>query len=591
MEARTQESLDFSDLIDGYRQYAGPANLAERRIVSSECGAVKGEGFVQTLPELLWKVKRSYAGGLNQYVFHGYPYSGQYGNTTWPVFTTFNYQYSDMHGPHAPAWAYYKDQMDFVARNNWVMQAGVPKIDVALWQKVTVYPGHVQLRTYEPSDLEETGYTYEYLSPDNFDLPSATVVDGILAPDAQAFKVMVVRANDSLTIDGVSKLVEFAQAGLPIVLAGGIPKMYVGTYKPLTLRQSKRSLRDAVALPNVHVTNAYAVASTLEALGIRPRTRITAIAPANATWFTNWRSDENNSVDYVFIYNDVMHLPQGQGSSTGSIEFQSVGVPFAYDAWTGEQKPVLAYNTTSNSTLIPFTLAGNQSVVIAFHSAGTAKNLSHLSHIEDGVVGYSSTEHGLLLKVAFDPSGPPDYNASTSSATGLTLTDWTLIVEHWDPPANLYNITGGAYKHNTTHNLPSLVSWQAIPGLQNVSGRGYYSTTFSWPGLHDRPDGAILDFGWVYDTLQVFLNGHQLPPLDVTSPKLDVKQWLVVGENKVEAIVATPLGNVLIPIWYQLQTSGEGPGSPDASTVPPPIGQYGLQADVTLTPYKEVKVK
>ena len=80
--------MDFSDLIDGYRQYAGPAHLAERRIVSSECGAVKGEGFVQTLPELMWKVKRSYAGALNQFVFHGYPYSGQYGNTTWPVFTT-----------------------------------------------------------------------------------------------------------------------------------------------------------------------------------------------------------------------------------------------------------------------------------------------------------------------------------------------------------------------------------------------------------------------------------------------------------------------------------------------------------------------
>ena len=81
------ESLDFSDLIDGYRQYAGPANLAERQIVSSECGAVRGEGFVQTLPELLWHVKRSYAGGINQFVFHGFPYSGQYGNTTWPVFT------------------------------------------------------------------------------------------------------------------------------------------------------------------------------------------------------------------------------------------------------------------------------------------------------------------------------------------------------------------------------------------------------------------------------------------------------------------------------------------------------------------------
>ena len=76
MDAPECESLDFSDLIDGYRQYSGPAHLAGRRIVSTECGAVQYEAYQQTLPELLWKVKRSYAGSLNQFVFHGYPYSG-----------------------------------------------------------------------------------------------------------------------------------------------------------------------------------------------------------------------------------------------------------------------------------------------------------------------------------------------------------------------------------------------------------------------------------------------------------------------------------------------------------------------------------
>jgi hypothetical protein len=70
------ESLDFSDLIDGYRQYAGPVHLAGKPVLSSECGAVPGQAYSQTLPELLWKVKRSYAGSINQFVFHGFPYSG-----------------------------------------------------------------------------------------------------------------------------------------------------------------------------------------------------------------------------------------------------------------------------------------------------------------------------------------------------------------------------------------------------------------------------------------------------------------------------------------------------------------------------------
>ena len=350
VDAPECESLDFSDLIDGYRQYAGPGHLADRRIVSSECGAVRGEGFVQTLPELMWKVKRSYAGAINQFVFHGFPYSGQYGNTTWPVFTTFNYQYSNMHGPHEPAWDHYDDQMNFVGRNNWIMQSGVPKLDIAIWQKITVYPGHVQLRTYEPTDLESMGYTYEYLSPDNFDLPSAKVVDRVLAPDAQAFKAMVVRANDSLTIEGVAKLAEFAHAGLPIIFAGGVPSSYVGTYNPMDLRKSQRSLREISALSNVHVIDSYLVGSTIANLGIRPRTHIASTNPVNATWFTHWRHEAADNMDYVFVYNDAMHIPQGQGASEGRIEFQSTGVPYEYNAWTGEHKQVLSLIHISEPT-------------------------------------------------------------------------------------------------------------------------------------------------------------------------------------------------------------------------------------------------
>jgi len=131
------------------------------------------------------------------------------------------------------------------------------------------------------------------------------------------------------------------------------------------------------------------------------------------------------------------------------------------------------------------------------------------------------------------------------------------------------------------------MSWQHIAGLQNVSGRGYYSTSFDW-SPSPSSEGAILDFGWTYHTLRAALNGHALPPLDIAAPKVDIGPYLVSGSNALEVVVATPLGNVLIPIWYQLQTSGEGPGSPDASTVPPPVGQYGLQGDVTLIPYLEV---
>jgi hypothetical protein len=70
------ESLGFGHVIDAYRQYAGPANIAGKRIISTECGANFRDAYQQTLPGLLWGVRRSIAGGVNNFIFNGYPYSG-----------------------------------------------------------------------------------------------------------------------------------------------------------------------------------------------------------------------------------------------------------------------------------------------------------------------------------------------------------------------------------------------------------------------------------------------------------------------------------------------------------------------------------
>ena len=489
-----------------------------------------------------------------------------------------------MHGPHEPAWEFYRDQFDFIARNNWVFQTGIPRIDIAIWQKMTVYPGHIEARTYQPTDLEEMGYSYEYISPDNLDLPAVKIVNKVLAPDAQAFKAFVLRRNDSLTLQGVSKLVEFANAGLPIVFAGGKPSIFVGTAAPTVQRQALRDIETISRLPNVHVTDSYLVASTIESLGIDPLTKIST----NASWYTYWRFDPVTDVDYIFIYNDAMYIPQGQGASEGSIEFQSTKIPYEYNAWTGDKKPILSYNTTNSSTIISLRLAGNQSTIVAFEPPiANLSNAARVPNVAGDILGSNIVGEKITLKM------------KTPTTLALPLSNWSLTVEHWDPPVDLYNYTYGASKHNTTHQLSGLVPWLDIPGLQNVSGRGYYSTTFNWPPISNdnnsaAEDGAFIDFGFIYHTLRAYVNGRQLPPLDVTEARADIKEYLVSGTNTVEAVVATPLGNVLRPIWWQLMSSGEGPGSadagPDHGFVEPPQGKYGLQAEVVVYPYVEMEL-
>jgi len=149
------ESLAFFGDIDAYRQFAGPAHLEGKRIISSESGADFGRTYQQFIPDLLSGFKRSIAGGVNNFIVHGLSYTGNYGNTTWPGFTAFDYTFCEMHSRHLPGWDFYSDWLDWLSRNQWVAQSGTPKIDLVFWTKSTDYVE--MLPKYTSDDLLTAG--------------------------------------------------------------------------------------------------------------------------------------------------------------------------------------------------------------------------------------------------------------------------------------------------------------------------------------------------------------------------------------------------------------------------------------------------
>lgn len=571
------ESLGFNHIIDAYRQFSGPANLAGKRIISSELGAQREEVYEQTLPELIWDTKRSIAGSINQFVYHGYPYTGSYPNTTWPGFSTFSYRFSAMHGPRQPSWEYYDDFMNWTARVQYIAQSGVPKRDLAFYlKKEEFYEPDSQ---YLPDDLQETGFTYEYLSPDNFARREAVVVNGTLAPERQAFKALVLRANDTLTVPGVQYLVEYAYAGLPIIFSGGIPQ-------DLTYFNSsgtdfvRTALADIVTLGNVHVVPYENLAASLQGLGITPRTTVAS----DRTWYTYWREDQNTSTTYVYVYNDAWDSEFGEGSSTGSITFEETGTPSYYNAWTGEVEPILAYQQSQTSTTISLSLAGNQSTVIGFdHSQQASK---HAVAFPEEVFGASSDAGSITVKAGNATQPVLLANGTTVKlpvpAAPLTLANWSLVVEAWNPPVNLEADQTKAALSNSTYNITSLEPWNAISdSLRNTSGRGFYTSTFTWPPVNGTADGAMLELGPIINTARAWVNGNQLPPLDPTNARADIRDYLQQGSNKVEIVVSTTLSNVLRTMWKDIRSSGTLWLGPE-----PKEQEYGLVGNVTVVPYR-----
>ena len=593
VDAPECESLGFGNNIDGYRQFAGPANLAGKRVISSECGAFMYTAYQLPISELLWAIKRSFVGGVNAFVLHGMPFSGYYPNTTWPSYTTFTYVYSEMHNRHQPGWDFYRDFIDYTSRVMYTMQTGVPKIDLAFWLKSTSDFKAINTQ-YLPSDLELAGYTYEYLSPDDFSLPNAYVKDGVLAPTEQAFKVLIVRGNDTLTSSGVSKLAQWAKQGLPVVFSGGLPSNISGYASPSELSSIRATLSKLKSLHNVHVVPYDNLAGTLASLGIHPRAAISADSPSNYLWYTRWL--ESSAETSVIVYYDTTGAAPGLPSSNATVTFASTGKPYIYDAWTGTQTPLVQYTQTQDTTTIPLSLAGNQTVIVAFkqnspppypyieHSSGPIDvHMQSSAQPTAAVVVSSAGESSTSLQL----SNGTTVTAPGQSSAPITLSNWTLTIESWSPPSNLFDIDG-TVKKNHTYKIDTLLPWHELDvgtNLTYVSGRGYYQSTFHWPPAESKsPIGAVLSLSPILHTAVLYLNNQRMPPLDVTAPQADISHSLKKGINTVEIVVSTQLGNAMIPIVGDLLTAG----APPSGTGLIVVTDNGLVGEVTVKPYNGV---
>lgn len=406
----------------------------------------------------------------------------------------------------------------------------------------------------------------------------------------------------------MKKLSEYAIAGLPIIFHGGLPSKFHG-YDPDGYASANETISRLTSLRNVHITPSGAgLVDTMAKIGVTPRTAVIG----NGTWYTTWRS--NSGTDYVYVFN------ADQSFSSGSISFESTGVPYTYNAWTGEITPVLVYERSSTHTTIPLQLAGSQTTILAFKDSerGARELYIQTDSIRTSFfdVRPGSSSNALSILLTADSTSPTKLQLSTGKSTtispmrGLTpafhLSNWSLTIESWTSPSDPFDLKPVAARSNLTtiSDIETLLPWNQISSsLENISGRGYYSTSFVWPfrakSLNSAQKvifgpspptsslGALLDLGKIFHTAKVSVNGHVLPALDVTWARADISSYLQNGVNSVEVVVSTPLGNALRAIWDIVENSGK---FAHTQLGPPDVASYGLVGSVTVIPYEVVDV-
>ncbi|KAJ3889151.1 hypothetical protein GG344DRAFT_52267 [Lentinula edodes] len=547
--------------IDEARQLSGGVHLGNHTIFSSETGARVEEANVIRMVELLQDANAQYAAGVNVVMIHGFPYSGNHANTTWPGITTFGYYFADMHGPRMPAWDYYKEYLDYLARTQYVLQAGVAKVDLGIYRKgynIVTPPPYTGT-----SLLISSGYTYEYVSPENLKLPGVTVSDSRLAPAGPAYKAFILGRQDNITLDAAQRLVDYAQNGLPVIIVGDIPSDIPGFEMGNASMVQVQSLMSQLTAEAtvVVVEDESDVPSALVSLGVLPAV---AADPPSATLYSVVREVDNNDSEtrtaYFFLFN--------QGTSainfTLTLNPGFEGSPFALDPWSGEVIPFVLYSKLSpgNISIPEISLAPSQTALFAITSGDSLEGVpvvnGHLVSGDPNVTAVALTNSSPCsqqFELRSQDEGTKHFVTeagesisaifSLENETSRVLDGWQLNVTAWTPPQNLSDYKSVLIPQSAIDLTQGLVPWSSIEGLNNISGVGTYSTSFEWSHADDGAVGLLLDFGEIFHTLKARLNDKQVATADPTHPVVDISKLVVNGTNTIIVDVASTLLNAV----------------------------------------------
>lgn len=277
---------------------------------------------------------------MNQVVFHGYPYSGAYDGGTvdgveWPGFSGFeSYRWCNSWGERQPNWMFANAYLDFVARNQYVLRQGQPRVDVAVYRHsyYEIIDFWAPDKLFDTTSLEQAGYSYDFVAPATLALDNMVVTDGVLDAKGTAYKALVVNQEDALPSAVVDRLNEYAEAGLPIV--------FVGDMATVTSSMEDADITEGMETLLAH-DNVAAVATVDDVLGALTDAGVAPDASYDGqTLLAAHRADDAR--DYYFLYNyagtDKYREIHDAKAVETTVTLKGEGTPYVLDAWTGEAR-------------------------------------------------------------------------------------------------------------------------------------------------------------------------------------------------------------------------------------------------------------
>ena len=499
-ESSIPETEDLYDngRYDFLKMSSSAADLYGRKIVSSESFVWRGKAY-QNTPE---KIKR-YAdelltAGINEIIYHGFPY--EYMDRPEPGWHPFaaNGSYSSHMNQNNAFWPYLPRLNEYITRVQYISQAGKTVVPVALYRGLLAYDS-IDPAPPEPDiavRMMAAGYNYDHI--DAYVLLHSKVVGGkLISPGGEAYSVLILPDQKTVTTQVADQLATFAHQGLPTVFVGGTPLTEpVVTDGQLPTAASTNSLAKLLTQKNVHTTPDASGAVKILVAGIQPNLQF----DGGSVPFIEKRI---GSLDIFFLRNP------SSAEKLVTANFHAKGTPEIWDPWSGQHHPFTQFQ----------------------QHAGTL-------HARLDMDPYGSA---LLV---FDPDGKPVKPAALVSETISPTAQIEIGQSGWKFRG--VGIGPGSQPETVDLELPTLADWTSIDKLKNFSGRGQYTTTFNVPAeyLASHPH-ILLDLGDVKDVAEISINGKPGPVLLLRPYRADVTALLHAGENTLQITVVNTQYNAL----------------------------------------------
>ncbi|TWT75544.1 hypothetical protein Pla123a_30540 [Posidoniimonas polymericola] len=211
------------------------ANVAGKPLTSSESATWLDEHFHVTLAEVKQLVDRQILSGVNHLFYHGTAYSPA--DAAWPGWLFYA---STQVNPQNPIWRDLPSLNQYITRCQSLLQSSQPDNDVLLywplhdfWHDPNGLRKDVRVHNFErwfeghpcgdaAEALDHHGCTFDFISDALLQQCEAAGDNRIKAPGA-GYRAVVVPRTEHMPLATLTKLVELAESGCPVLVEGGVP--------------------------------------------------------------------------------------------------------------------------------------------------------------------------------------------------------------------------------------------------------------------------------------------------------------------------------------------------------------------------------